>query len=90
MLQKKILSLSNLSLFESETILSRKIISKRKKEIMSGDFQVICGSMVGENRRSPASTEIPALKKRLYCLRFYYTLKRGIPRTLFILSYSQF
>ena len=24
---------------------------------MPGDFQVICGSMVGENRQSPASTE---------------------------------
>ena len=37
----------------------------RKKKInycygfMPGDFQVICGSMVGENRRSPASTETP-------------------------------
>ena len=37
----------------------------RKKKInyyygfMSGDFQVICGSMFGENRRSPASTETP-------------------------------
>ena len=28
---------------------------------MPGDFQVICGSMVGENRRSPASTETPVL-----------------------------
>ena len=37
----------------------------RKKKInyyygfMSGDFQVICGSMFGENCRSPASTETP-------------------------------
>ena len=37
----------------------------RKKKInycygfMPGDFQVICSSMVGENRRSPASTETP-------------------------------
>ena len=30
-LRRKILSLSNLSLFESETIFSQKIISKRKK-----------------------------------------------------------
>ena len=28
---------------------------------MPSDFQVICGSMVSENRRSPASTEIPAI-----------------------------
>ena len=28
---------------------------------MPGDFQVICGSMVGKNRWSPASTEAPAL-----------------------------
>ena len=66
MLQRKILSLSNLSLFESETIFSRKIISERKKinycyGFMPGDFQVICGSMVGKNRWSPASTEAPAL-----------------------------
>ena len=27
---------------------------------MPSDFQVTCGSMVGENRRSPASTETPA------------------------------
>ena len=63
MLRRKILSLSNLSLFESKTIFSRKIISERKKDychgFMPGDFQVICGSMVGENRRSPASTETP-------------------------------
>ena len=26
---------------------------------MPGDFQVICGSMVGENCRSPASIETP-------------------------------
>ena len=62
MLRRKILSLSNLSLFESETIFSRKIISERKKinycyGFMPGDFQVISGSMVGKNRWSPASTE---------------------------------
>ena len=28
---------------------------------MPGDFQVIYGSMVGENRRSPASTETPMI-----------------------------
>ena len=27
---------------------------------MPGDFQVICGSVVGENPRSLASTETPA------------------------------
>ena len=62
MLRRKIL-LSNLSLFESKTIFSRKIISERKKYycrgFMPGDFQVICGSMVSENRWSPASTETP-------------------------------
>ena len=26
---------------------------------MPGDIQTICGSMIGENRRSPASTETP-------------------------------
>ena len=37
----------------------------RKKKInycygfMPGDFQVVCGSMIGENRRSLASTETP-------------------------------
>ena len=34
MLQRKILSLSNLSLFESETIFSRKIISERKTKLL--------------------------------------------------------
>ena len=28
-------------------------------EFMPGDFQVICGSMVGENRWSPVTTENP-------------------------------
>ena len=28
-------------------------------EFMPGDIQVICGSLVGENRRSPASTGTP-------------------------------
>ena len=32
---------------------------------MPRDFQVNCGSMVGENRRSPASTETPVLKDSL-------------------------
>ena len=62
MLWRKILSLSNLSLFESETVFSRKIISERKKYcygFMTGDFQIICGSLVGANRRSPGSTETP-------------------------------
>ena len=30
---------------------------------MPSDFQVIRGSMVGENRWSPASTETPELEK---------------------------
>ena len=30
-------------------------------EFMSGDFQVICGSMVRENGQLPVSTETPAL-----------------------------
>ena len=30
---------------------------------MSGDFQVIRGSMVDENHWSPASTETPAFKR---------------------------
>ena len=34
MLQRKILSLSNLSLFEKETIFSQKIISEKKKIIV--------------------------------------------------------
>ena len=63
MLRRKILSSSNLWLFKSETIFSQNIISERKNYcygFMPGDFQIICGSMVGENRRSPASTETPA------------------------------
>ena len=64
MIRRKVLSLANLSLFESETIFSRKIISEKKKNycygFMPSEFQVTCGSMVGENRRSPASTETPA------------------------------
>ena len=64
MLQGKILSLSNLSLFESKTIFSWKIISEKKKKnycggFMPGDFQVICDSMVAENHQSSASTENP-------------------------------
>ena len=31
MIRRKVLSLANLSLFESETIFSRKIISEKKK-----------------------------------------------------------
>ena len=37
-LQRKMLSLSNLSLFESQTIFLRKIISERKKEIIVMDL----------------------------------------------------
>ena len=63
MLQRKILSLSNLSLFESETIFWRKIISERKAKLLlwiyARRLQVICGSIIGENRRSPISTEPP-------------------------------
>ena len=52
MLQRKILSLSNLSLFEKETIFSQKIISEKKNYcygFMPGNFQVICGSMLNLN-----------------------------------------
>ena len=63
MLQKFFLLLSNLSLFESKTILSWKIISERKRKycygFMPGDCQIICGLIVGEIRRSSASTETP-------------------------------
>ena len=58
MLQRKILSLSNLSLFESETIFSRKI--NYCYGFIPIDFQVLCGSMVGKNRQSPVSTETSA------------------------------
>ena len=40
------------------------IIQKEKKfcyGFMPGDFQVICVSMVGENRWSPALTETPGM-----------------------------
>ena len=62
-LRRKMLPLSNLSLFESQTIFLRKIISERKKEIIAMDLcpttdcQIICGSVVGKNRLLPASTE---------------------------------
>ena len=60
MLQRKILSLSNLSFFENEPSFHENTISERKNEllwIMPGDFQVICVSMVSKNHQSPASTE---------------------------------
>ena len=64
MSQRKILSLSNLSLSESKTIyLFAKNYFRKKKincyEIMPGGFHVIYGSMVGENRRLSTSTETP-------------------------------
>ena len=67
MLQRKILSLSNLSLFESETIFLRKIFSERKKinycyGFMPSDFQVICGPMVSKNHWSLASAKTPGFK----------------------------
>ena len=58
MLRRKILQLSNLFFFESETI--------RKKNInycygfMPDDFQVICSSMVDENCRSLVTIETSA------------------------------
>ena len=41
-----------------------KLFQKKKKKnycygFVPGDFHVICGSMVGENRRSRVSTETP-------------------------------
>ena len=55
MLQRKILSLSNIS---------QKNYFRKKKinycyGFMPGDFQVICGSMVSKNCQLPASTETP-------------------------------
>ena len=61
MLRRKILSLSDLSLFESETIFHYF----RKKKVnycygfMPSDFQLICGSVVAENCWLLASTETP-------------------------------
>ena len=54
-----------------------KCYKEKSYGFMPGDFQVICGSMVSENRRSPASTETPAVgdscvvyyfQKYIYCL----------------------
>ena len=39
-----------------------KLFQKEKKYcygLMPGDFQIICGSIVGKIRRSPASAETP-------------------------------
>ena len=92
--KKNLIIIKSIIVWKWNHLFTKNYFNKKKINycygFMSGDFQVICGSMVGENRRSPASTETPALKKRLYCLRYYFTLKRGIPRTLFILSYSLF
>ena len=43
-----------------------KLFQKEKVNcygLMPGDFQVICGSMVGKNCQSPATTETPAVTK---------------------------
>ena len=63
MLQRKISSLSNLPLFESETFTKNYFRKKKLKYcygFMPANFQAICGSMVGENRQSSASNETPA------------------------------
>ena len=51
---------------------------------MPDDFQVICGSMVGENRRSPASTEIPVKNNQsISCLYpRKYQINREFPMFL--------
>ena len=74
MLRRKILSLSNLSLLESETIFSQKNYFRKKKinhcyGFMAGNFQVICGSTVSENCHSLASTETPDLLLSLIQLK---------------------
>ena len=77
MLRRKVVSLSNLSLFESETIISRKIISERKichcYGFMLWDFQIICGSMVNKNRWLPALNQTPALSNILIQITPRYT-----------------
>ena len=65
MSQRKILSLSNLSLSESKIayLFAKNCFRKNKincYEVIPGDFHVIYGSMVGENRRLLTSTETPA------------------------------
>ena len=64
MLRRKILSLSNLLLLESETIFSGKNYFRKKKinycyAFLPCDFQVICSSIICKNRWSPAYTETP-------------------------------
>ena len=61
MLRRKILSLKNLSLIENETIWKMTISINYCYGFMPGDFQIICGSMVGANHWSPASTKTPGL-----------------------------
>ena len=46
---------------------------------MPGDIQVICGSMVGENRQSPASTETP---DNLYVTKICYNVIQKLFRKL--------
>ena len=69
MLWRKILPLSNLSLFESETIFSWKIISEREKY----NFHVICGSMVDKNRCLPASAETPAHSFTIFRFSIFFS-----------------
>ena len=53
---------------------------------MPGDFQVICGSMVGENRRLPASTETPVY----FVLRMGHVCNQDISAKATSLSLDQF
>ena len=66
----------------------------RKKKInchgfMPGDFQVICGSMVSKNRRSPASAETPGYTLMTFLTMLSVILLPMLMILLFILSVNR-
>ena len=71
-LQRKILSLSNLSL-KMKPSFHKKLFQKEKNKFLCGNFQVICGSMVSKNHWSPASTETPDILCYMCYVDIIYT-----------------
>ena len=61
-IKKILIIIKSIILWNWNHLFTKNYFRKKKincYEFMPGEFQVICGSMVGGNRRSPASTKTP-------------------------------
>ena len=76
--KKNLIIIKSIIVWKWNHLFTKSYFKKKKINycygFMPGDFQVICGSMVGENRRSPYSSETPVFCWHIYSYRHWSDL----------------